>query len=246
MNPFAKLDKFSLNYNDIHELKSKLNEFMKNDKYSVVVCPLTNKFFEVAFEINDVSRQLGLPFYALNSSGLQGFFFADLGTENFNFQHVKKSKEDDKADEQLLSSKDGSITLRQYVDSFIKDDKKLSWKKREVMKPHKLVLLCFAAQALLAKSKSSENTHDTVLAFVKTKQGLSQYAGTYEASEVFKEITRKFETCWKNQIEFNPTSGVISAITSQEIIKVITRKDFPEHGFFIYDADTQQMVIEKI
>jgi len=112
MNPFAKLDKFSLTYNNILDLRAKLNDFIKNDKYSVVVCPIMNSFFEAAFEINDVSREHGLPFYALNSSGLQGFFFADLGTDKFNFQHVKKSKNDDVADEQLLSTKDGSITLR--------------------------------------------------------------------------------------------------------------------------------------
>ena len=64
-----------------------------------------------------------------------------------------------------------------------------------------------------------------------------------EAEKERDALTQKCEAMLEqlksNNIEFNPSSGVIGSITSQEIIKVITKKDFPEHGFFVYDSDSQ-------
>lgn len=44
-------------------------------------------------------------------------------------------------------------------------------------------------------------------------------------------------------MEFNPSASVVGSIASQEIIKCITVKDMPEHGFYLYDSDTQEMII---
>jgi len=41
-------------------------------------------------------------------------------------------------------------------------------------------------------------------------------------------------------LDFNPTASVIGAIVSQEIVKVITQKDFPSHGLAIYDSLTER------
>ena len=46
-------------------------------------------------------------------------------------------------------------------------------------------------------------------------------------------------------LEFNPSSSVVGAVMSQEIIKLITKKDHPNHGFFIYDSINQTMTVEK-
>ena len=64
---------------------------MQNDTYSCVVYGLESSFDE-AIAINNMSRDLKLPFYGINSSGLNAFLFADLGTNSFEYQHSVKDK----------------------------------------------------------------------------------------------------------------------------------------------------------
>jgi hypothetical protein len=54
----------------------------------------------------------------------------------------------------------------------------------------------------------------------------------------------KFNECFN--LEFNPSSSAIGAIVSQEVVKVITQRDHPGHGFFVYDSVTQRCVIEQV
>jgi len=107
-----------------------------------------------------------------------------------------------------------------------------------VSKNHKLVLLSLIAQYLKFLAKSDDSTLPTLKSFLKSKEGLSQHIQTFEKSDDFESFINKFETCWNKKIEFNPTASVVSAIMSQEIIKVITMKDHPAHGFFIYDSES--------
>lgn len=50
----------------------------------------------------------------------------------------------------------------------------------------------------------------------------------------FIDIANKFEKTYN--LDFNPTSSVIGAIVSQEIVKAITKRDFPCHGLAVYDS----------
>jgi hypothetical protein len=47
-----------------------------------------------------------------------------------------------------------------------------------------------------------------------------------------------------NNFDFNPTASVIGAIVSQEIVKVITQRDFPSHGLAVYDSLTERCQFE--
>ena len=58
-------------------------------------------------------------------------------------------------------------------------------------------------------------------------------------NKIVSDVDRMFS------LEFNPSSSVIGAVMSQEIIKVITKRDHPNHGLFIYDSANQTMTIEK-
>lgn len=49
-----------------------------------------------------------------------------------------------------------------------------------------------------------------------------------------KELITRFNSCFN--IDFNPSASVVGAIVSQEIVKVITHKDFPSHGLAVYDS----------
>lgn len=71
---------------------------------------------------------------------------------------------------------------------------------------------------------------DRVAQLVKAK-GLPP--ALIENSE-FIDITDKFEKTYN--LDFNPTSSVIGAIVSQEIVKAITKRDFPCHGLAVYDS----------
>jgi hypothetical protein len=61
-------------------------------------------------------------------------------------------------------------------------------------------------------------------------------------SEEFKDIFKRINETFN--LEFNPSASVIASIVSQEIIKVITLKDFPGHGMFVYSSITQNCTME--
>ena len=56
-------------------------------------------------------------------------------------------------------------------------------------------------------------------------------------NEIRNEVN-KFEQLWDKEIEFNPSASVVGSVASQEIIKCITARDMPEHGFYLYDSDS--------
>ena len=178
-----------------------------------------------------------MPFYCLNASGLSAFIFSDLAVASFEFQHTKKDAEG--VETHSLGKVEGSISLQDFSNKLLSTDHPISWKKRELLKPSKLNLLGVAQQLMSESGKPQD-----LLAFIKTKPGLSAHATLYESSEKFKAQLSAFNVCFTNNLEFNPAAGVIGSITSQEIIKVITKKDFPQHGFFMFDSESQQMTIE--
>lgn len=78
------------------------------------------------------------------------------------------------------------------------------------------------------------------LAFVEKKGLPSSLKDNLE----FKEQFQRFDNCFN--LEFNPSASVVGAIVSQEVIKVITQKDFPCIGMGVYDAMSQKCVVEEI
>jgi hypothetical protein len=75
MNPYAKVEfEPTTKFDDILSKKKSLNG------YSIVVYGFRN--FKDAIEINKIAREESnnIPFYCLNSSGLQGFFYVDIGS----------------------------------------------------------------------------------------------------------------------------------------------------------------------
>ncbi len=87
MNPFAHLNVSSVD---------NLEEHLKLQNYSAVIYGF--KSFKEAGEINKTCRHFNVPFYVLNTSGLFGFFYIDIGQ---NVTYIKRSKETD-ADQEIL------------------------------------------------------------------------------------------------------------------------------------------------
>lgn len=106
----------------------------------------------------------------------------------------------------------------------------MPWTKRDNNKPEKLLLLHVIEQLL---KKDNQNTLDT---FLTTKQGLSKQASALASSDLFAKARESFSKASEAGIEFNPCSSVIGAAGCQELIKVITRKDFPQHGLYLFDS----------
>lgn len=52
MNPFSKLNSFAIQLESTAELKEKLGEFLKEDKYTALVCPLEVSSLDLALEMN--------------------------------------------------------------------------------------------------------------------------------------------------------------------------------------------------
>ena len=83
MNPFASVT--CCDY-------SSLNEAIIAGTYSAVVSGFNS--FKEGIELNTLCRQSNTPFYILNTSGLFGFFYIDLGSD-FTFTHKRKDAEVD-------------------------------------------------------------------------------------------------------------------------------------------------------
>lgn len=83
MNPFASVTQSTL---------TNFEEHLSNTKYSAVVYGFRS--FKEAIELNNSCRNFNIPFYLLNSSGLFGFFFIDVG-KDLTFMYHKKSTEMD-------------------------------------------------------------------------------------------------------------------------------------------------------
>lgn len=115
-----------------------------------------------------MTRELKIPFYCVNSSGLNGFIFSDLASDKFEFSHTKKDAEG--VEVQHIESVSGSLSLNQYFDKFIAGSPKTTWKKRDVLKPHKLFLLSIIDLHL----KQTESLKD-VLDVVSQIDSLKQY-----------------------------------------------------------------------
>ena len=110
-----------------------------------------------------------------------------------------------------------------------------------------MLLLSILGEKISAGGSDSDEQHvNSLFAFIDNKAGLSTHSQTFKGSAEFRSQVLKFHKTFTGNVEFNPCSSLIGAITSQEIIKVITKKDFPEHGFYLYDTNSQKIVIEKV
>jgi hypothetical protein len=160
--------------------------------------------FKEAVLLNKSCRHHSLPFYVLNTSGLFGFFYIDLGSE-LTFMHHRKATDT----EETHTIRD-SKTLEDYFGHFA-DESKLTWNKRLICRNDKFVTLALAQRYL------QEFGCDISLPQLVKAKGLPDSLA--ENSE-FKDILEKFYETFN--IEFSPTASVIGAIVSQEIVKVIT------------------------
>lgn len=135
MNPFVSVDVCT---------PDNLKETILTGKYSAFVYGF--KSFQEAMTLNAICREARVPFYLLNSSGLFGFFFIDLGPE-LTFTYHKKATET----EETQTIKD-SITIEDYMRQFKSESEggkaKLEWNKRTVMRNDKYLMLSIAAKFL--------------------------------------------------------------------------------------------------
>ena len=131
MNPFAKIDcEQSISLQSIIESQTLPKDYL----FSAVVYGF--RTFKEATILNSLCREQGMPYYCLNSSGLFGFFFADLGSLPFRFNHKSKASNEDE-----VHSIENSQSMQKILDDFMNTDKKLSWNKRQLNKSTKYLLL---------------------------------------------------------------------------------------------------------
>ena len=160
--------------------------------------------FKEAVLLNKSCRHHSIPFYVLNTSGLFGFFYIDIGKE-LTFMHHRKTTDT----EETHTIRD-SKTLEEYFGRFA-DESKLTWNKRLICRNDKFVTLALAHQYL------QEFGFDISLPQLIETKGLPD--SLLENTD-FKDILEKFNGTFN--LDFNPTASVIGAIVSQEIVKVIT------------------------
>ena len=226
MNPYAQIT-----VSDVISLE----EHLRNSKYSAVV--YGHQSFKQAVEVNNLCRSLNIPFYLLNTSGLFGFFYIDVGRE-LTFTHHRKATDT----EEVHTIKD-SRPLSEYMSQFQGQSSKLKWNKRLIFKNDKYLTLAIASLYLSELNEDdlimSNQAYLDKIKDIITQNGLPE---TILENEDFKDILQRFFETYK--IDFNPSASVIGAIVSQEIVKVITQRDLPSHGLAVYDSITERCIFE--
>lgn len=75
-----------------------------------------------------------------------------------------------------------------YLENFSSDKAEISWKKREVTKPHKLFLLSIVDLYL----KQSNKTQKSVFDVISQNEGLKKYEKVLNESDDLKKFMSKF------------------------------------------------------
>ena len=187
--------------------------------------------FKQAMQLNNqIKGLLSKPaFYGVNSSGLFGFAFIDFGEISYEYN---------KPGEEPETIQVTSKSLEDFMKGFF-NCSKLDWNRREAIKPSKMLL-----SEVLVKAVADIESISLDEAQQKVKnQFLACKHDYFKAQETqFENFRAKF----RNQfgLEFNVTSGVISSVLSQEIIKVLTKRDRPASGFMVYNGEDQSFTIQ--
>ena len=101
MNPFASVQE---------KEGDSIDSILSTGNYSALVYGFSS--FKEAINLNQLTRAHNIPFYLVNSSGLFGFFYIDLGKE-LAFSYRKKGQDEDEIDK-VTDSK----TLKEYLSIF--------------------------------------------------------------------------------------------------------------------------------
>eukprot|EP00347_Sterkiella_histriomuscorum_P008263 403345750 len=269
MNPFVKITfETKLNQSDLLKdgflclvQNSSPSHQLQQKSFSAVIQGFSS--FQDAETMNNYCRDSTIPFYVLNSSGLNGFFFADLG-KSFEFSYRRGQKDAQTDQSEIVQS---SLSLQSFLQSFASSEEKIQWNRRQSKNTQKFAFLAFLAQALKEKHLNSTTlttstipvdqtmttqtlncptTDDTttLLQNLKILLTAKSLPTTLVDSSDFLAIFNQIDRCFN--LEFNPSASVIGALVSQEIVKVITQRDFPGWGMFIYDSDSQYCTQELL
>ena len=143
MNPFVKIE-FAADQSAV-DLEQQVERSLKQSEegpfISVVICGF--KTWDLARKLNEQVRTLtngATAFYCVNSSGMYGFAFADLGL-NFEYQHA--NSDPGKKDQMLIERIADSATLTDFFATLLDQSKPLAWKKR-ARNSTKMLLSAFA------------------------------------------------------------------------------------------------------
>lgn len=99
-----------------------------------------------------------------------------MASPKFEFTHKKKDADGNET--QAVASSEGSVSFKSFVDKLLDStkDNKLNWKKRDLLKPHKLQLLALVPHIVNELSNSISNDSDAyeqTLDFLSKRDGLS-------------------------------------------------------------------------
>lgn len=83
MNPFAQVNVASVD---------NLLGHLQLHRYSAVIYGF--RTFKEAVDLNSTCKHYNVPFYVLNTSGLFGFFYIDIGNDVTYIKHNKESDTD--------------------------------------------------------------------------------------------------------------------------------------------------------
>ncbi|CDW91106.1 family protein [Stylonychia lemnae] len=251
MNPYVKIThETERTLKDLLEIRD-LQSLFNGQKYSAIVSGFTR--FSDSKVLNSMARDVQTPFYSLNSCGLNGFFFADICHE---FTYTTKNKQTNEDEIHTITK---SVSLDKFIANFSAQDRKLS--NVPIRKTSAQAAFLFYTIMSLALQEQTQSPQpvasDDQMMIDQNPENVSEgqrkdsefdkvcqiliekgVGSKIIKSQEFRETYDRVQKCFN--VEFSPSCSLIGAIVSQEIVKVITQRDHPGYGMYVYDSVTQQ------
>lgn len=152
MNPFASITTTAEG--------TSIATLMEAGKYSALVSGFST--FKESIELNTLSRAKEIPFYTLNTSGLYGFFYCDVGSE-LTFTHHKKATD---TDEQFTIKE--SKTMSQWLNDFT-NETPFKWRPKAINKSDKYLLLAILSQYVKEASPPDSTLEGSLSLLIQRK-----------------------------------------------------------------------------
>ena len=212
------------------------NVAQKDDSFfsSFEVIVICGYGYEELIRINKACRQANRPFYAAGIPGLSGYIFTDLIEHDYTTEKEETLVSGEKV-KKNVPHKEQYLSLEEVLKHNYGETLRPKLKK----KVSKLLPLSVALLKHQSKHGNApdENDHKfgEEVELVCTQLGLA----TVSEDEINTYSTGA-------DCELSPIAAVVGGVLSQDVLNVLSGREFPIQNFFIYDGNTGDGPIYKI
>lgn len=219
---------------DESSLRDRPASFYNTDSFDVVIA--TDLPLQEMASINAKCRLGGSIFFGTSVTGLNGFFFADLGAEHvFEEEH----------EETQPGLKEKIKVMRKVTENFVPLQAALdrNWAGTKLSK-HQSRL--FFRYLVISEFHSTHGRFPESAADIDGLRAARDKAFDRVKADPTWITDEVVEAMARDGCAIGPVCAIVGGILAAEVIKAISQKDAPHNNFFFYDGATSDGKIARI